>query len=88
MRPTKVPSPPICWLPTWKKVSPRIEKVVRIDNNSGAFITYEDRQYTEEAVYYVDSTFLAIFSFPLLEGDAQTALDAPNAVVISQSDGQ
>ena len=62
-----------------------IEKVVRIDGNSDAFVTYEDRQYTEEAVYYVDSAFLDIFSFPLREGDARTALDAPNAVVISQS---
>ena len=62
-----------------------IEKVTRIDNSSGAFITYEDQQYAEESVYYVDSTFLDIFSFPLTEGDVQTALDAPNAVVISQT---
>jgi len=62
-----------------------IEEIVRIDNFSGAFITYEDQQYTEEEVYYVDSTFLDIFSFPLLAGDARTALDNPNTAVLSQA---
>ncbi|MEM6841188.1 MAG: ABC transporter permease [Bacteroidota bacterium] len=62
-----------------------IEQITRIDNFSSAFITYENQQYTEESVYYVDSTFLDIFSFPLLEGDAQTALNAPNAAVLSQA---
>ncbi|WKN44376.1 ABC transporter permease [Tunicatimonas pelagia] len=62
-----------------------IEEIVRIDNFTGAFITYKDQQYTEEEVYYVDSTFLDVFSFSLLEGDARTALDAPNSVILSQT---
>ncbi len=71
--------------PTLEANFSAVEKVVRIDDFSGAYITYEDQRYTEEAVYYVDSTFLNIFSFPLLEGDAQTTLNAPNAVVISEA---
>lgn len=62
-----------------------IEEIVRIDDFSEAFITYEDQQYTEEDVYYVDSTFLDVFSFPLVEGNAQTSLDAPNSVILSQA---
>ena len=62
-----------------------IEEIVRIDNFSGAFITYEDQQYTEEAIYYVDSAFLDVFSFHLLEGDAETALNAPNSIILSQA---
>ena len=70
--------------PTLEESFSAIEKVVRIDNFSEAFVTYEDQQYTEESIYYVDSTFLDIFSFPLMEGDAQTALDAPNTAIVSQ----
>ncbi len=62
-----------------------IEEIVRIDNFSGALVTYQDQQYIEEEVYYVDSTFLDIFSFPLLEGNTQTALNAPNSVILSQA---
>ena len=61
-----------------------VEKVTRIDR-SPAFVEFEGQQYHEEAVYWVDSTFLDIFSFPLLAGDAQTALDAPNAAIVSQT---
>ncbi len=61
-----------------------VEKVTRIDR-SPAFVEYKDQQYHEAAVYWVDSTFLDIFSFPLIDGDASTALDAPNAVVVSQT---
>ena len=61
-----------------------VEKVTRIDR-SPAFVEFEGQQYNEDAVYWVDSTFLDIFSFPLLAGDAQTALDAPNAAIVSQT---
>ncbi len=33
---------------------------------------------------YVDSTFLAIFDFKLLEGDRSTALDKPNSIVLTK----
>ena len=37
-----------------------------------------------QEVKYVDPAFLMMFSFPLLSGDAATALNAPNSVVITE----
>ncbi len=33
---------------------------------------------------YVDSTFLVVFDFPLLEGDKATALDEPNSILLTE----
>ena len=41
--------------------------------------------FVESRFYFADSTFFKIFSFPLTEGDPQSALDAPGKIVISQS---
>ncbi|HEX8528440.1 MAG TPA: ABC transporter permease, partial [Cytophagales bacterium] len=37
----------------------------------------------EDGFYLIDSTFFDVFSYPLLRGDARTALLKPNSVVIS-----
>ncbi|APQ16983.1 ABC transporter permease [Maribacter hydrothermalis] len=39
--------------------------------------------YYEPRVYMADSTFFKVFEFKFLEGDVKTALDEPNAVVLS-----
>lgn len=36
----------------------------------------------------VDSNFFSVFSFPLLSGDARTALAAPGAVVLSEDEAR
>lgn len=44
-----------------------------------------NKQFYEKGLIWADNSFLKIFSFPLVTGDANTALDAPNQVVITQS---
>ncbi len=39
----------------------------------------------EHRVAFADSTFLGMFSFPLVRGDAATALDTPYSVVVTQA---
>ena len=39
---------------------------------------------TRESCRYVDSDFLSMFSFPLLQGDPKTAMTAPDNIVITQ----
>ena len=41
-------------------------------------------QEAEYRTMYADSTFFSMFTFPLLRGDPETALDQPNSVVISE----
>jgi putative ABC transport system permease protein len=43
-----------------------------------------DRSFYEDHGYYADSSFLEILSFDLASGDATTALDEPNSIVITQ----
>jgi putative ABC transport system permease protein len=44
-----------------------------------------DKAFEEERVYYVDSSFLQMFSYPLVLGDAAKALVEPNTLLISES---
>ncbi|MBN2199182.1 MAG: ABC transporter permease [Candidatus Aminicenantes bacterium] len=39
----------------------------------------------EKRIFYADTSFFRIFSFPLLRGDASTALAGPDAVVLTES---
>ncbi len=48
-----------------------------------ALVSYGDKVFQEDGFYLIDSTFFEVFSYPLLRGDARTALGKPNSVVIS-----
>ncbi|MHA4807027.1 ABC transporter permease [Flavitalea flava] len=42
------------------------------------------KRFEEKAVFYADSTLLQVFSFPLINGSAETALTRPDAVLITE----
>ena len=64
---------------------PQIRSYVRINNWQPYVVRYEDRTFVESRFLFADSPFFTMFSFPLIEGDARTALDAPARIVISRS---
>ena len=64
---------------------PFVEKGIRFSWPQVHFVTYEDRVFTEERVYYTDSTVFDLFSFSLIRGNPQTALLGPDALVITES---
>ena len=76
--------------PLLKRDFPEIEDVVRIYQGNtiryGEYpsVHYQDRHFVEKEIYYADPNFFHMFSFPLIKGDAQTALKAPNSVVITE----
>jgi putative ABC transport system permease protein len=49
------------------------------------FVKHDDKQFKEDHLSFADSNFLQMFSIPLLEGNATTALVQPNSIVISKS---
>jgi len=70
--------------PQFKRVFPSIEEFAR------TFITHrviknDDKTFDEPRVLYADEPFFKIFSFKLTEGNAATALDAPDKMVITKS---
>lgn len=69
----------------FKEEIPEITDAVRMDNWGEAVVKFEDKIFIEEHFVLADSTFFNIFSFPLIQGDPQTALNAPHKVVLTES---
>ena len=67
-----------------KQVFPEIEAVVREDFQP-MLVRNGTLVFQETNSAYVDSEFFQVFDFPLLRGDARTALKAPLSVVLSAS---
>ena len=62
----------------------KIQKAVRI-NPMNNLVTIGNRSFNEKKIYDVDTDFFEMFSFPLLKGNAATALRNPNSVVLTES---
>ncbi len=67
-----------------KNAFPEIKASTRITGASN-FIKYNDKQFKEEHLAFADSNFLQMFSIPLIEGNAATALVQPNSIVIDKA---
>jgi putative ABC transport system permease protein len=77
-------SPPIAM--TMLRDFPELESAARLvqtPNVDQHLIHYGDKTFYEKRGYIVDSTFFDLFSYPFEEGNRQTALDGPSAVVLS-----
>jgi putative ABC transport system permease protein len=61
-----------------------IEKVVRIHGSLNHDIGYGERKIPVTG-YFADPEYFTVFNFPLLEGDAGTALSKPNTMVITEA---
>ena len=64
---------------------PEIEKSVRILRRHNVPVQIEDREFKEKLMFFAEHEILKIFSFPLLRGDPNTALEAPFTVIIDES---
>ncbi|MFC2084925.1 ABC transporter permease, partial [Bacteroidota bacterium] len=64
---------------------PEVEAVTRVRNYGFPVFRYGDKAFSEEEVYWVDSTFFDVFSVKFLEGSAETALKQPDAIVLTES---
>src|SRR4051812_26676829 len=68
---------------TLKKDYPQVEQYVRFRDLGGLLLKKGNENVQEDKVVYADSTLFDVFTFPLLDGDPQTALQAPNSLVIT-----
>lgn len=55
---------------------------VRPQNN---LVSFGEKAFNEQKVYATDAGFFKLFSFPLIKGDAATALENPNSVVLTET---
>ncbi|MFQ5568697.1 MAG: ABC transporter permease [Rhodothermales bacterium] len=71
--------------PSLKQDFAAVEHAVRVLPYSLLVSRDAAQKIQESGFVFVDSTFLDVFSFPLIQGDRRTALDAPFAVVLTAS---
>ncbi len=70
--------------PQFKRTFPAVEEYVRTFMNQGT-VKSGDKIFDEPRILYADPAFFKMFSFNIIEGDATTALDAPDKIVITKS---
>lgn len=75
--------PPFVAAPTFAAEVPEIMAYTRLWQRSG-LITYENKKFDERRIFYVDPDFFKIFSYAFLDGDPDTALDAPGSIVLTE----
>ncbi len=68
--------------PALKKDYPQIQAVARVAGTEKVF-GYGDRKLKAQG-NYADASFLSMFSFPLLKGNLQTALQDAHSIVITE----
>jgi putative ABC transport system permease protein len=71
--------------PTLKDEFPEVLNYSRVQLNNEYELTYGEKRVFFPQTYFVDTSFLRMFDFPLLQGDRPTALQKPNSIVLTES---
>lgn len=70
--------------PQFNRIFPEVENYVRT-YMANRLVKHGNETFEEPRVLYADPAFFKMFTFPLIKGDAATALDAPDKVVITKA---
>lgn len=62
-----------------------IKQFTRFAGGGNTRFRYDDRNYEAENWYLVDSTVFEVFKVDFIQGDPETALAAPNSIVLSKT---
>jgi len=70
--------------PALESSFPEVLSSARITRRyGGGTVRFQDRYFRENAVFHADPSLLRMFSFPVVRGDPESALEDPNTAVIS-----
>ena len=73
--------------PALKEDFPEVVDSARIRSmgqGTRIYIGHKDRKYYEERFFFADPGIFTVFTFPLIQGDAERALSEPNSIVITE----
>lgn len=70
---------------TLKKDYPEVEESVRFVSRERTLFKNGDNNFFETKIYYADSNVFNLFSYKFVEGNATSALQEPNSIVISKT---
>ncbi len=74
--------------PALKKDFPEVEDTVRVrkmEQNPKRYVGYGDKKFYEPRFFYAEPSLFMVFDFPLVRGDAATALRDPGSVVLTEA---
>ena len=79
--------------PLAKKEFPEVKEFCRVaEHSANGIVSFTDakadrsqQSFRESKLAYADASFFTLFTFPLVQGTAATALTQPNTVALSQS---
>jgi putative ABC transport system permease protein len=69
--------------PTLMSDLPEVEAAVRLRHADDALVEIGDKKFYETKVFYADSNFFKVLTFPLEKGDTHAALKEVNSAVIT-----
>jgi putative ABC transport system permease protein len=73
-------------IPELARDYPEIEQAVRLAGSNGSTLFANgDKQFYEDKVFTADSNVFKVFTWPVIAGDAGTALVEPNSIVLTRS---
>jgi len=75
----------IPFAPQVKEDYPEVEDFVRFINEGRTLYKNNEIEFYDEDVYYSDPTVFNVFSYKLIDGDAETVLTEPNTMVVTES---
>lgn len=70
--------------PALKEAFPEVEDFAKL-TKTGGVVTYGEKKFREEMLYYANDAFLPMFSYTAFKGKAAGALAEPNTAVITQT---
>ena len=73
--------------PVFSRTFPEVEAAARMMLGTRV-VKNDQKMFTEKKFMFADSTFFQLFQYTLLNGDARTALNGPDRVILTESTAQ
>jgi putative ABC transport system permease protein len=64
---------------------PEVAQMVRINRQGDILIKKDNQNVQDHHAAFVDSSFFKVFTFPMIAGNPNTALNEPNSIVIDET---
>ncbi len=77
---------PYTWGEKLKSVWPQVDQLATVHNiTTSLSVFHKEEVFAQHGIMAVDSAFLDIFDFPIIEGDRKTLFKKPNGIAITSS---
>ena len=67
---------------------PEVENAVRFERGEHSVLEYNEKKFHEQNLFFADPSIFQVFSFKMVKGSQETALDDPFSMVITEEKAQ